>query len=52
MREVGEGVKHLKPGNRVFALTGWGGFAEGVLADAHKTFPMPDGIRIIKRRLR
>lgn len=44
VREVGEGVWHVKPGDRVFALTGWGGFAEGVLADAAKTFPMPDGM--------
>lgn len=44
VREVGEGVAHLRPGDNVFALTGWGGFAEGVLADAHKTFPMPAGM--------
>ena len=44
VREVGEGVTHIKPGDTVFALTGWGGFAEGVLADAYKTFPMPPGM--------
>ncbi|MBO0937410.1 NADPH:quinone oxidoreductase family protein [Fibrella sp. HMF5335] len=44
VREVGEGVAHLKPGDKVFALTGWGGFAESVLADAYKTFPMPEGM--------
>ena len=44
VREVGEGVSHLKPGANVFALTGWGGFAEGVVADAYKTFPMPPGM--------
>ncbi|MBO0930792.1 NADPH:quinone oxidoreductase family protein [Fibrella aquatilis] len=44
VREVGEGVAHLKPGDNVFALTGWGGFAEGVVADAYKTFPMPPGM--------
>jgi NADPH:quinone reductase len=38
---VGEGVKHLRVGDRVFSLTGWGGFAEEVLADARKTLPMP-----------
>ncbi|MBO0948260.1 NADPH:quinone oxidoreductase family protein [Fibrella forsythiae] len=42
VREVGEGVSHVKPGDNVFALTGWGGFAESVLADAFKTFLMPD----------
>ena len=44
VREVGEGVTHVKPGDNVFALTGWGGFAEGVVADGFKTFPMPAGM--------
>ena len=44
VREVGEGVKHLKPGDNAFALTGWGGFAEGVLADGYRTFSMPPGM--------
>ncbi|MEZ0540786.1 NADPH:quinone oxidoreductase family protein [Fibrella arboris] len=44
VRAVGAGVTHVKPGDHVFALTGWGGFAEGVLADAFKTFPMPAGM--------
>jgi NADPH2:quinone reductase len=45
--EVGEGVTHLKPGDRVFSLTGWGGFAEKVLGDATKTLPMPDGMDFV-----
>lgn len=44
VREVGAGVTHLKPGDNAFALTGWGGFAEAVLADAYRTFPMPAGM--------
>ena len=44
VREVGAGVMHLRPGDSVFALTGWGGFAEGVLAEAAKTFLMPAGM--------
>lgn len=44
VREAGEGVTHLKPGDKAFALTGWGGFAEGVLADGYRTFPMPQGM--------
>jgi NADPH:quinone reductase len=40
IKEVGEGVKHLKVGDRAFALCGWGGFAEEVLVDARKTFQM------------
>lgn len=45
--EVGEGVTHLKPGDRVFSLTGWGGFAENVLGEATKTLPMPDGMDFV-----
>lgn len=45
--EVGEGVTHLKPGDRVFSLTGWGGFAEKVVGDATKTLPMPDGMDFV-----
>jgi len=42
--EVGEGVTHLKAGDQVFSLTGWGGFAEEVLADGYRTFKMPPGL--------
>lgn len=45
--EVGEGVTHLKSGDRVFSLTGWGGFAEKVVGDATKTLPMPDGMDFV-----
>jgi NADPH2:quinone reductase len=38
---IGNKVKHLKIGDKVFSLTGHGGFAEVVLGDANKTFPMP-----------
>jgi NADPH:quinone reductase-like Zn-dependent oxidoreductase/acyl dehydratase len=40
VKEVGEGVKHVKPGDKVFAMTGWGGMAEEVLVDARRVFPM------------
>lgn len=39
---VGSNVKHVKPGDRVMALTGYGSFAEKVVADAAKVLPMPD----------
>ncbi|MNN01001.1 Quinone oxidoreductase 1 [compost metagenome] len=41
---VGDKVKHLKPGDRVMALTGWGSFAEQVAVDQFKALPIPDGM--------
>jgi NADPH2:quinone reductase len=38
---VGEGVTHLKPGDRVLAMTGWGAMAEKIVADASKLVPVP-----------
>ncbi len=45
--EVGEGVKHLQVGDAVLAMTGWGGFAEEVVADATATVPIPPGIDFV-----
>ncbi len=44
---VSEGVKHVKPGDRVIALCGWGGFAEQVAVKAPRVFPMPKGMDFI-----
>jgi NADPH:quinone reductase-like Zn-dependent oxidoreductase/acyl dehydratase len=44
---VGEKVKHVKPGDRVVALCGWGGFAEQVVVQAARVFPMPPGMDFI-----
>jgi NADPH2:quinone reductase len=41
VKEVGEGITHLKRGDEVFALVGHGGFAEEVVADGRSTFPKP-----------
>jgi NADPH2:quinone reductase len=41
---VGEGVKRVKVGDRVIALTIWGGFAEQVLAKQQQVIPMPEGL--------
>lgn len=38
---VGDKVAHLKAGDRVMALTGWGGFAEQVTAPAYNVLPVP-----------
>jgi NADPH2:quinone reductase len=42
--EVGAGVTDLKVGDRVFALTGWGGLAERVVVPAAKVFRMPSSM--------
>jgi NADPH:quinone reductase-like Zn-dependent oxidoreductase/acyl dehydratase len=40
--EAGEGVGQIKPGMRVLALCGWGGFADQVVVAANRVFPVPD----------
>jgi NADPH2:quinone reductase len=43
VKAVGDNVTHLKAGDRVFSLTGHGGFAEEVIGKALSTLPMlPD----------
>jgi len=44
VKEIGEGVENVKVGDRVIAFTGWGGFAEEVIADAARLIPMPGGM--------
>jgi NADPH:quinone reductase len=39
---VGDGVSHLKVGDRVLASTGWGGMAEKLQVDAARVVPIPD----------
>jgi NADPH2:quinone reductase len=41
---VGEGVTHLKAGDRVMAITGYGAFAEEVKTEARRTLPIPAGM--------
>jgi NADPH:quinone reductase-like Zn-dependent oxidoreductase len=38
---VGEKVSHLKVGDRVMALTGWGSFAEQVAVPGYNVLPIP-----------
>jgi len=47
VKTVGEGVTSLKPGDRVIASSGWGGFAEELVVDADRTIPMPDGMDFV-----
>ncbi len=44
VRSVGEGVKHVKPGDAVVAFAGLGAFAEQCLTKAELVMPMPPGI--------
>lgn len=41
---VGEKVTHVKPGDRVMALTGWGSFAEQVAVAGYSVMPIPNGM--------
>ena len=41
VKAVGEKVSHLRAGDRVMALTGWGGFAEEVAVPAYNVLPVP-----------
>lgn len=41
---VGDGVTGLAPGDRVLAMTGFGGFATHVVADAAKVIKIPDNM--------
>lgn len=41
---VGEGVSGFAPGDRVLALTGFGGFATHVVTDATKVIKIPDAM--------
>jgi NADPH2:quinone reductase len=44
VKSVGEGVSHVKPGDRVIAFAGLGGYAEEMLAPAAQVIPMPPGV--------
>lgn len=42
--EAGEKVEHIKTGDRVMALTGWGSFAEQVAVPGYNVMPIPHGL--------
>ncbi|PJM97431.1 quinone oxidoreductase family protein [Streptomyces sp. CB01373] len=44
IRAVGEGVEGVRAGQEVAALVDGGGYAEVVLAEAARVFPLPDGL--------
>ena len=52
VRAVGDGVTTSSVGDRVFASTGLGGFAEQIAVRADACMPMPAGMRPRRRRQR
>lgn len=44
VREVGAGVTRVRPGQRVLALIGWGGYASMVSAPERRVFAIPDAM--------
>lgn len=44
---VGDKVRGFKSGDEVVAMTGWGGYAEKVVADAKIVFPKPSGMDMV-----
>jgi NADPH2:quinone reductase len=44
VKEVGEGVTHVKPGDRVLGNTGWGGMAEELALEAARLIKIPDAM--------
>ena len=44
VKAVGGGVTHVKPGDRVMAIIGYGAFAEEVRAESARVLPIPDGM--------
>lgn len=44
VKEVGEGVSHLKVGQRVIGSCGWGGMREELALDAGRCIPIPDTV--------
>src|SRR5260221_7268177 len=47
VREVGAGVAHIKPGDRVLASVGRGGYAEEVVAEAEIVHRIPDSMDFV-----
>jgi NADPH2:quinone reductase len=44
VKSVGEGVTHVKPGDRVLGNTGWGGMAEELALEAQRLVKIPDAM--------
>jgi NADPH2:quinone reductase len=47
IKEIGEGVTRVKPGDRVIVASTHGGFAEEMAADADRVIAMPDAMEFV-----
>lgn len=47
VKEVGEGVTAVKPGDRVIASSTWGGFAEELVVEADRIISMPEAMDFV-----
>ena len=48
VKEIGSGVTNVKVGDHVIGSTGWGGYAEEVLAPAPRCIPFPKNIGFVE----
>ena len=44
VRQVGDGVTRVRPGQRVIGLLDWGGYADRAVAPAEHVYPIPDSM--------
>ncbi len=44
IKEVGDGVANVRPGDRVMAIVGYGAFAEEIKTESHRALPLPAGM--------
>src|SRR5919201_3630511 len=44
VKATGDGAAHVRPGDRVMAITGYGAFAEEIAVDSSTLLPIPDGM--------
>lgn len=47
VKEIGEGVRNAKPGDRVIAFATYGAFAEECLVPAGRVLPIPEGMDFV-----
>ena len=44
VKEVGDGVSNVRPGDRVMAIVGYGAFAEEIKTESRRVLPLPAGM--------